>query len=232
MTSPFSPVPGLPLVLLAHGSRDPRAAMSTEDLALAVAAARPGLDVRVAYLDHSWPSPAEVLTATGPAVVVPLLLTSAYHGRVDVPAALAGHPATQAPVIGPDPALIQALARGLRRDTCDSVLLIAAGTSDRASRAAITGVATALGRRLAVPAAAAFASGPGPRPEEAVAALPGRVGVASYFLAPGLLHDRASQAARAAGAVCVTPPLGAAPELVSLVLTRYAAAAVPALVAA
>lgn len=78
------------LVLVAHGSRDPRAANATRALVRAVAAARPGADVRASYLDHAGPRPGEVLHAlesagTTRAILVPLLLTAAFHGRVDVP---------------------------------------------------------------------------------------------------------------------------------------------------
>jgi sirohydrochlorin ferrochelatase len=81
-------------VLVAHGSADRRAAAMTRALVRAVAAARPGLDVRPAYLDHAGPRPGEVLAAMAgighaSAAVVPLLLTAAYHGRVDLPAVLA-----------------------------------------------------------------------------------------------------------------------------------------------
>ncbi|HEX8632251.1 MAG TPA: CbiX/SirB N-terminal domain-containing protein, partial [Catenuloplanes sp.] len=82
-----------PIVLVAHGSRDPHAAAATRALVRAVAAQRPGVDVRAAYLDHTLPRPVQVLTALDAAghrhaTVVPLLLTAAYHGRVDVPAAV------------------------------------------------------------------------------------------------------------------------------------------------
>jgi len=79
------------VVLVAHGSRDPRAAAATEALARAVRRARPGWDVRASYLDHAGPRPLDVLAALPGrrAVVVPLLLTKAYHGRVDIPAVLA-----------------------------------------------------------------------------------------------------------------------------------------------
>ena len=78
------------LVLVAHGSRDPRAADATRALTRAVAAARPGAVVRESYLDHAGPRPDEVLHALESAghpraVLVPLLLTAAYHGRIDVP---------------------------------------------------------------------------------------------------------------------------------------------------
>nr|WP_306839531.1 CbiX/SirB N-terminal domain-containing protein [Catenuloplanes nepalensis] len=78
------------MVLVAHGSRDPRAANATRALVRAVAALRPGLDVRASYLDHAGPRPGEVLSVLesagcARAILVPLLLTAAYHGRVDVP---------------------------------------------------------------------------------------------------------------------------------------------------
>ncbi|GAB7050241.1 sirohydrochlorin chelatase [Catenuloplanes indicus] len=90
-TSPLTG--GAALVLVAHGSRDPRAANATRALVRAVAALRPGADVRASYLDHAGPRPGEVLTALEAAgceraVLVPLLLTAAYHGRVDIPEVL------------------------------------------------------------------------------------------------------------------------------------------------
>ncbi|WP_250027539.1 sirohydrochlorin chelatase [Paractinoplanes maris] len=80
----------LAVVLVAHGSRDPRAAASTEALARAVRRAHPSWEVHAAYLDHAGPRPLDVLAALPGrrAVLVPLLLTAAYHGRVDVPAIL------------------------------------------------------------------------------------------------------------------------------------------------
>jgi sirohydrochlorin ferrochelatase len=84
-----------PLILVAHGSRDPRAAATAEDLADLVRQRGPrrglhGLDVSVAYLGHAAPSPGQVLGALpgGPVVVLPLLLTAAYHSKTDIPAAL------------------------------------------------------------------------------------------------------------------------------------------------
>jgi sirohydrochlorin ferrochelatase len=85
------PGPRERLLLVAHGSRDGRAARSTGSLVHAVAAARPGLQVSAAFLDFTAPSVAEALVA-GSALrvtVVPLLLTAAYHGRVDLPGVLA-----------------------------------------------------------------------------------------------------------------------------------------------
>jgi len=218
------------VLLVAHGSRDPRAAATTVALARAVSRARPGVDVRVAYLDHAVPTVGAALAGLAAdgypsVVVVPLLLTEAYHGRVDLPALLADAPLVvhRAPVLGSDPALVRALRRRLAPGY-DALVLAAAGTRDAGARAGIAAVAEALGRAEGVPCRAAYASAAGPTPGEAVAELraagAGRVAVASYFLAPGLLYDRAAGSARDAGAVSVAAPLNAAPELVALVAAR------------
>nr|WP_239145087.1 CbiX/SirB N-terminal domain-containing protein [Actinoplanes couchii] len=106
----------------------------------------------------------------------------------------------------------------------DAVVLAAAGTRNDAARQTVTDAAASLGRHLGLPAEVCFASGPGARADEAVTRLresgARRIGVAAYFLAPGLLYDAAMDAARAAGAVAVAPPLGDAPELVHLIASR------------
>ncbi|WP_127497771.1 sirohydrochlorin chelatase [Actinoplanes solisilvae] len=117
----------LAVVLVAHGSRDPRAAASTEALARAVRRARPAWDVHASFLDHAGPRPLDVLASLPGrrAVVVPLLLTEAYHGRVDIPAVLAEAAALPidvrlSDVLGPSPlaptrAVPDALLDGLVR---------------------------------------------------------------------------------------------------------------------
>ncbi|MGC1214751.1 MAG: CbiX/SirB N-terminal domain-containing protein, partial [Micromonospora sp.] len=50
-----------PVVLVAHGSRDPRAAEATRALTRAVAAARPGCTVLPSWLEHTEPGPTAVL---------------------------------------------------------------------------------------------------------------------------------------------------------------------------
>ena len=228
------------LVAVAHGSRDPRSAAIVTELVEGVRARRPGLDVRLAFLDLSAPRLPDVLaglTGTGQqrAVVVPLLLGRAYHARVDVPGALARagrrHPALElrtADVLGPDECLT-ALAR--RRVTeaggaaADAVVLAAAGSSDPRANAAVAEVAA----DWAVPA---FAAATSPTVGAAVTGLVARgarrVTVASWFLAPGLLPERVRAAALAAHSnVWVAEPLGADPAVADVILDRYDAAARP-----
>jgi sirohydrochlorin ferrochelatase len=225
------------VVLVAHGSRDPRAAAATSSLAEAVARAHPGWEVHASYLDHAGPRPLDVLAGLSfrghtRAVLVPLLLTAAYHGRVDVPAVVdAARDAglrievTVADVLGPaSDLLLDGLIRALPTTDLDAVVLAAAGTRDPVARATVDDAARALGDRLGVPSAVAYASAAAPTPAAAVAELraagASRVGLAAYFLAPGLLYDVAAESARSAGAVVVAPPLGDAPELVALVASR------------
>ncbi len=246
--------PGTAAVLVAHGSRDPRAAEHTEALTRAVAAAHPDWQVHASYLDHAGPRPLDVLSRLASAghhraVLVPLLLTAAYHGKVDVPAVLrAAHDAglpidvSLADVLGPVPAppvsalpvspaavpplLIDGLIRRLPTTDLDGVVLAAAGTRDAAARRTVEDAAAALGARLGLPCTVAYASAAAPTAAEAVTSLAAaRVGVASYFLAPGLLYDNAMASARSAGAMVVAPPLGDAPEVVELVAARVRAAA-------
>jgi sirohydrochlorin ferrochelatase len=234
-----------PVLLVAHGSRDPRAAATTRSLARVVARLRPTGPVEVAFLDHAGPRVGEALRsfdADTPVAVVPLLLTAAYHGRVDLPAALAearaagvGTGAILTDVLGPTGPLVPAaLLAGLRRrvlscDTgCDAVVLAAAGTRDVNALSTVDQVAAALGSVLGVPCRAAYASAATPTAGEAVRSLRAagarRVAMAAYFLATGRLYRSAADSALAAGAVAVAEPLGDAPELARLVVDRVAQA--------
>ncbi|RQW97865.1 sirohydrochlorin chelatase [Micromonospora inaquosa] len=156
LTSPGTPLTGVaggadPVVLVAHGSRDPRAADATRALARAVSAARPGTPVWASWLDHTEPGPTEVLRELAVAghrraVLVPLLLTAAYHNRVDIPAAVAA--ATQAgpplavrmtDVLGPaddtpDPALLAGLCRRLGETRPGGLDALRSGGSDALRR--------------------------------------------------------------------------------------------------
>jgi sirohydrochlorin ferrochelatase len=247
-----SPVGSPPVVLVVHGSRDPRAANATRALVRAVAAARPGLDVRASFLDHTLPRPGQVLAALQDAghtgvTVVPLLLTAAFHTRVDLPAVLADARAdgvrlavSVADVLGPvggavPPHLLAGLRRRLHElgRPFDAVVLAAAGTRDATARATVVRAADALGAALGLPCEVAYASAAPPRAGEVVERLRAggarSVAVAAYFLAPGRLYDTAARSALDAGAVGVAAPLGALPDLARLVLARVDAAGAPAL---
>jgi sirohydrochlorin ferrochelatase len=112
----------------------------------------------------------------------------------------------------------------------DALVLAAAGSSDPLANQAIGRLARVWGARHKLPVTAAFASSAPPATGEAVRTFraEGRrhVAVASMFLAPGFLPDRAAELALEAGAVAVSAPLGADPELARTILARYAVGAV------
>jgi sirohydrochlorin ferrochelatase len=90
----------------------------------------------------------------------------------------------------------------------------------------VESVAAALGECLNVACRVGYASASGPTAADAVEELrrlgATRILVASYFLAAGRLYDAAAGSATGAGAMAVAAPLGAAPELVEMVLDRVA----------
>ena len=99
------------LVLTAHGSADPRAAVNTHAVADEIRRQRPSLDVRVAFCEQSTPNLRDVVADAGDdAVVTPFLLADAYHARVDIPAMIAGSGAAQADVLGEDERLVDGAA--------------------------------------------------------------------------------------------------------------------------
>ncbi|MGW1840157.1 sirohydrochlorin chelatase [Streptomyces sp. NPDC002067] len=237
------------LLVVAHGSRDPRHAATVSALCARVRALRPGLRVEVGYLDFNAPSVPRVLerlAAEGAREVValPLLLTRAFHAKADIPAALAEATARlprltvrQAAVLGPSSLLTAALERRLgeaglrpgdRRST--GIVLAAAGSSDPEAIAVIAETAREWRRTAGWCAVRpAFASASLPRTADAVRALRdegvARVAVAPYVIAPGFLPDRIARGAREARADVLAPVLGASPELGRLLLRRYDAAA-------
>lgn len=215
-------------VLVAHGTRDPAGAATTHRLAERVRTGLPGVDVRVAFADVRRPDVTDVLLGCDrPAIVVPVFLAAGYHVRVDIPDQVrrADRPAVVTPHLGNDlvtVALQRLRQAGWRRG--DTVLLAAAGSGDPRALRETELAAAALAEHVGA-VHIGYATGDLPA---VVARLPGRVAVASWFLAPGLFHRRAA----GAGAAVVTEPLGAHPLVADLVIDRYTAARRAAPVAA
>ena len=237
------------LVALAHGSRDPRSAATITALVDEVRAMRPDLRIEQAFLELSRPSFTTVVDRLVKAgydeiVVVPLLLTEAYHAKVDVPSAIAAASARHeglkvraTSILGLEPCFLEVLdvrmreaLKASRVRELDALVLAAAGSSDPLANQAVARLARVWGQRHKLPVTAAFASSSPPATGEAVRAFRGEgrrhIAVASLFLAPGFLPDRAAELALEAGAIAVSEPLGAHPELARTVLARYAVGAV------
>ncbi|MFJ6796746.1 sirohydrochlorin chelatase [Streptomyces sp. NPDC091268] len=235
------------LVVIAHGSRDPRHAATVHALVGRVRALRPGLRVRAAFLDFDTPTVGQVLASlhrsgVREVVALPLLLTRAFHAKSDIPAVLAesavrlpGLRVAVADVLGPSPLLLGALERRLAEAgvtpadrSTTGVVLASAGSTDPEAIAVIAEIAREWRHTGWCAVRPAFASAALPRTEDAVRALRAegvrRVAVAPYVIAPGRLPDRIAAGAEAAGADVLSGVLGPCPELARLVLLRYDAA--------
>ncbi|MBF6331648.1 sirohydrochlorin chelatase [Nocardia transvalensis] len=231
------------LIAVAHGSRDPRSAATVSAVVTDLAARHPGLDTRLAFLDLSTPSVDRVVDAVAAqghseAVVVPLLLGSAYHARVDLPGLLATaqarHPRlrlTQADVLGADTRLIAALRERVLEtgadpdDTGLGIAVAAVGSSSAEANRRTQRVGRLLTTGTRWRTSVCFATTE-PSLPQAVSRLQARgctrIVVAPWFLAPGLLTDRLMAAAPH---LVHAEPIGTHPLLAEVIHHRYTAAA-------
>ncbi|HEV7193693.1 MAG TPA: CbiX/SirB N-terminal domain-containing protein [Jatrophihabitantaceae bacterium] len=210
------------LLVVAHGTASASGLATTQRLVAAVGRARPGVAVRLCFLDVASPTLAEALdTVPRPTVVVPLLLSTGYHVTVDIPGTVAGHPHVHvARHLGPHPLLADAMVDRLREADADgaggSTLMVAAGSTQPAaaqeSAAAAALLAERLGGSVTVVAMADDL-------DAAIGRATPPVHVATYLLAEGQFVDRLNTAA--AGHAVAAAPLGTHPAVVELVWTRY-----------
>ncbi|MFG2642123.1 sirohydrochlorin chelatase [Streptomyces sp. NPDC048370] len=227
------------LLVVAHGSRDPRHAATVHALVRRVRSLRPGLRVETAFLDFNLPSvpgTLDRLAAEGvrDVVALPLLLTRAFHAKADIPAVLRQAPPSlrirQAEVLGSSPLLVAAVERRLYEaglapgdKSTTGVILASAGSTDPEAIAAIAETARELRRTGWCSVRPAFASASLPRTEDAVRAMRAdgvrRVAVAPYVIAPGRLPDRI--AAGSAEADVLADVLGPSEELARLLIQRH-----------
>jgi sirohydrochlorin cobaltochelatase len=217
-----------PLLLAAHGTRDPAGVAGFQALAARVAdlAGQDGIEVAGGFIELSAPPLRDAVTSlaatslasTGPAriVAVPLMLVAAGHAKGDIPAALAReqarHPGvsfTYARTLGPHPALIELLdarVAAVAGDPPPAVLVVGRGSTDPDANADVVKTARLLWEGRDYPLAeTAFVSLARPDVAEGLERCrrlgARRVVVARYFLFPGVLPDRvAEQAAQYAAA--------------------------------
>lgn len=232
------------VVLLSHGSADPRARLACDLLARRVGH-RLGAFVAQATLDLDRPrldGAINYLASKGihDLVVVPMLLTTAYHATQDVPmfaaATQASHPRARiamAAPMGADPYLLKGLdsvlkSAGFRPDPGTAVVLASAGSSFAAARSRHAALALEWRTHGWGASAVAFASGPGPRVEQAVGELRDagydEICVSPFLIAPGVMSQRIATSARASGAHAVTGTLHGTDAAMEVVLRRVRAA--------
>jgi sirohydrochlorin ferrochelatase len=236
----MTPSQSTAVLLLSHGSRDPRAEYVVGELVSAVAACT-GLTVRAAHLGFTAPT-CEValrqLAAEGirSVRVVPLLFTPGYHLTHDVPLAVAASGVTDRIDVSVAPpllsggrrardlllrALADRLAQAGAGGQVDSLVLASAGSSSQQARLCIGSLARDLERAHGIPVEPAFASAGSPSPTQALEALSDRgiasPGVASLFVAPGRLTDFV---VAACPDLPVADPLGVSPAFVELLVAQ------------
>ncbi|MDI2028007.1 CbiX/SirB N-terminal domain-containing protein [Saccharopolyspora sp. TS4A08] len=213
-----------PLLLVAHGTRDPGGPRVIEHLAEA-AAHRLDVPVHVGYVDVIGPTVAEALEQVpGPVVALPAFLAAGYHVRTDLPEQVATtdrRDVTITEPLGPAREITEALRDRLTEAGWrpgHRVLFSAAGSSDERALADVRAAARRLGRACGQWLNPSYVTTAAPATEEIHQ--PGDF-VAPYLLAPGLFHRRLA-ALPVAG---VAEPIGVHPAVVELIARRYRAAA-------
>jgi len=231
-----------PLIGLAHGSRDPRAARMIAAVMCAVSDLRPGLVAVPAFLDLTEPDLTAAVRALqdgvlvegrGPAaeaIVLPLLFSEAFHARVDAPTAVVqaeeatGVRLRLGEILGMGEDVLLALQDSAGRAHIaahEAILLLAVGSSREEANVDVHDLADRWSRRRPGPVWAGFATTGEPQASAVLAratAARHRIGVVPLFLAPGLLLDGVAREAMAIDAE-VAEPLGIA--LAGVVLQRY-----------
>lgn len=236
------------LVPLALGEPCPRASRALHEIAALTGRLRPDLRIEPAFLAAGA---AGLDGVAGRAqsrgarelVVVPLLLSSEAHADVDLEGAAmeadSAHPEVTvrlAEPIGADLALLGVLDERLRAALrlarvreLDALVLAAMGSRSARSDVSLARLARRWGARHHLPTSVAFANASPPTTGEAVRdwRRQGRrqIAVGSLFATPGDGCDYAAELALEAGAVAVSGPLGAHPELSRLLLARFAVTA-------
>ena len=217
------------MVAVAHGTRSPAGRRAMAELRLGIQALRPSLEVVPAYLDVHKPALPDVVARLQAQhrrmVVLPLLLSTGFHLRVDVGDAVAsaGGLAAAAGPLGPDPVLATVLDQRLTEsgaESTDAIVLAAAGSSDPAATGQIDDVAGQLSVLRSAPVLPGYLAAAQPDVCAAVrqAGDTGRgVSIATYLLAPGHFSSRLEQAC----ADHVAAPLGPHPDIARLALHRY-----------
>ena len=225
------PTPQVRLVTVAHGTR------KSSGNAVAVQITRRAgeamqMPAVTSYVELCEPLLTDVLASSStPTVVLPLLLSTGYHLRQDLPEAVdaAGGPTLLGRSLGPHALLAAAQVAQLRSAGArpgEPLVMVAAGSSDALATRDLDRAGELLARAWGGPVRLATLSGLGERPEDVVR--PGDC-VSPYLLAGGFFADRAARVATEAGARVVADVLGPHPRVVELVVRRTRALASTAL---
>lgn len=217
------------LIACSHGTSSTAGRAAISAVVNQVRRALPGVPVAEAFVDVQEPSIDRIvadLPADATAIIIPLLLSTGFHTKVDIARAAgsADGRVIAAPALGPSPLLADLLAARLAAvalEAEDAVVLAAAGSSDPAASVDVAAMADLLRARVSSPVTVGFAAGAGTRIGEAVEAARRagavRVVVASYVLAPGHFADVIARS----GADAVTAPLAPDEAIAAVIVERF-----------
>ncbi len=224
------------ILLVAHGSPDPRAQALARGFARGLAQ-RLGERVELGFIEHQSPTlleGARALAQAGGGVVLPLLLLGAGHLKADIPLALEAaqrefpeaHFRLARP-LGAHPELVELWAERLFRRGAgkgDAAILVLRGGSDPGANAEGAALARLLEERTGLPVVPAYAARARPTPAEALKRLlgyrPRRVFLLPHLFFRGVVEGRLL--ARSQG-LCLEalPPLMGHPRVLKALLARY-----------
>ena len=226
VTSQPAPANAPALIAVAHGTRDQAGVDEIERLAGLVRRVRPGVRVRLCWLELAEPLLRDALPGViGPVVVVPLLLSTGYHVKIDISAAVGDRPDTAvAGRLGPDPRITAVVLDRMRATgavTGAGAVLFASGSRDPEAAADLAEVAAQLQGQAGCRVYPRFLTD-----ERWREGLPEGVQVANYLLAPGFFNDRLQAYAQTVLGLSRSPgPIGAHPAAAEVILDRYDEAA-------
>jgi sirohydrochlorin ferrochelatase len=220
------------LVTVAHGTRVASGNLVSAAITARAARRMGRLPSVASYVELCAPLLTDVMAESRrPTVVVPLLLSTGFHIKHDIPQAVshAQAPTLLARPLGPHPLLAEVMCHRLRGSGArpgDPVVLVAAGSNDPDAEHDLAAARQLLQSRWGAPVRVATVAGQGRSLNEVVeeARADGRVAVAPYLLSPGFFSRRTRALAEAAGASVVADVLGDHPLVAELVVRRYKAA--------
>lgn len=211
---------------MAHGTRKVPGNDVARELT-ALAGERLAMPAETSYVELCDPLFEDVVAGSStPTVVVPLLLSTGFHLREDLPrmARAASGPVLLGRSLGPHRLIAQAqlerLVEAGAAPGAGRLVLVAAGSTDPVATRDLARAAELLGQLWGGAVQVATLSALGRRPGEVIR--PGDV-VSPYLLSPGFFADRARRESVAAGAALVADVLGVHPLLVDLVVARATA---------
>lgn len=217
-----SPPPPANLLTVAHGTRTPAGNRVAREITRAAGERLDG-PATCSFVELAEPLLADLVPSVPPdTVVVPLLLSTGFHLRQDLPAmvATASPPLRLGRSLGPHRYLAAAQVDRLVEAGAvpgRPLVLVAAGSTDPLATRDLWRAAELLGRAWGGPVRLGTLTGLGERVADVVR--PGDV-VSPYLLATGFFARRLREEALAAGAAVVADVIGPHPVVVDLVVAR------------